>query len=514
MLGKQEMNRRTKRIVSALTVLMVAILTAHGTSYYFPKFGTPIVAEEHLVFSGPGWEPHRIICISRETAKKTWQIEDEEALLQPWFVMAGDVVITKGADIYSCNVKSGKIEPLYSTGYERCGLSAHDLPLVLIGGEKENVDLLSLVDLRRAKKRWEVQNLRHIVAQGNGVLLCQYSERKVNASGSYSLINQKLIAISELDGRALWTYSQPRECRGVQGVAIGDYFVIGLAGTLHCLNQKTGAAVKTHKIHDGPYASVSLAVRDDSLLAWTQEGHDLFSGHVVFSVSVPDLVQSELTKTDWYSAVSYTYGDIVIGRTVGRIDTYNVKTGEKLWQGGQWNWEGVHDGWIYFSTMETNRTHASVNRIEVTTGRREKLYEEHLPYEWRRQQGFMDLVRESPLIVAATLEVTWPDREERGQFIVDRTTSYLRVLKVYKDALPDRTVEVGDQIATRDQPFQEWLSTNDTPSGSNGVWFLSPSKAAYFHIHYDSPSFDSASSNGMSELIREIQIQKESAASR
>lgn len=377
------MNTRTNRLIIALCTLMLAVSTAYGTSYYFPKFGAPIVTDKYLVFSGPDWEPHRIICISRETGKKTWEIQDEKVVLQPWFLMAGDLVITKGAGAFSCSLKNGNLNPLYSTGYEHCGLSPRRLPLVIIGGERGNVEFLSLVDLRRGKSLWEVQNLLHIVAETNGVLLCQYAERQSQGAGSYSHINQRLTAISEVDGKVLWNYPQPKECESVEGVAIGDYFVVDLAGTLHCLNQKTGAAVKTLQIQESPYASVSLASRDGAVLVWTQEGRDVFSGHVVYSVSVPQLIKSELAKTDWYSAVSHTYGDIVIGMTVGRMDTYNIKTGEKLWQGGQWNWDGVHDGWIYYSTMETNGTHTSVNMIEVTSGKSRKLYEEALPEEWQ-----------------------------------------------------------------------------------------------------------------------------------
>ena len=402
-------------MLSPLAVLTIAALTAYGTSYYFPKFGTPIVTDTHLVFSGPGWETHRIICITRETGKKAWEIQDDEAVLRPWFMMSGGLIITKGADVFSCNLKNGKTKPLYSTGYERCGLSVHDLPLVIIGGEEENVDFLSLVDLRRAKKKWEVRNLRHIVAKGNGVLLCQHSERKVHASGGYSHNNQKLVAISEDNGEVLWDYPQPKECWDAEGVAIGDHFVVDLAGTLHCLNQKTGAAVKTLQIQDSPYASVSLAERDGALLVWTQEGRDVFSGHVVFSVSVPDLTKSELTKTDWYSAVSHTYGDIVIGMTIGRMDTYNIKTGEKLWQGGQWNWDGIHDGWIYFSTMETNGTHTSVNMIEVTTGNRKKLYEELLPEKWQ----WKPRKRTSTLSSDNDIEITTEMDEEASNKAID-----------------------------------------------------------------------------------------------
>jgi outer membrane protein assembly factor BamB len=378
------MNTRTNRLIVGFCSAMLTVFTAYGTSYYFPKFGTPIVTDKFLVFSGPGWKSNRIICISRETGKKAWEIKEEKAVLQPGFMMAGDLIITKGADVFSCRLKNGNTTELYSTGYERCELSPHRRPLVIIEGERGNAEFLSLVDLRKGKKLWEVQNLRHIVAETNGVLLCQYAERKSQGAGGYSYINQRLTAISEVDGNVLWNYPQPKECYSAEGVAIGDYFVVDLAGTIHCLNQKTGTAVKTLQIQENPYVSISLASRDGAVLVWTQEGGDVFSGHVVYSVSVPQLIKSKLTKTDWYSAVSQTYGDVVIGRTIGRMDTYNIKTGEKLWQGGQWNWNGVHDGWIYYSTMEANGTHTSVNMIEVTSGKSRKLYEEVLPeeYQW------------------------------------------------------------------------------------------------------------------------------------
>jgi hypothetical protein len=93
------------------------------------------------------------------------------------------------------------------------------------------------------------------------------------------------------------------------------------------------------------------------------------------------LTKTELIKTEWTSARSFIYGDVVIGCSMGRVDTYNIRTGEQLWRGGQWNWEGIHNGWIYYSTRELNGTHTSVNMIEVTTGKLKKLYEEPLPEE-------------------------------------------------------------------------------------------------------------------------------------
>jgi hypothetical protein len=45
-----------------------------ATSIYFPKFGTPIIAGDRIVFSGPGMQPRRLICIEAQGGKKLWDI--------------------------------------------------------------------------------------------------------------------------------------------------------------------------------------------------------------------------------------------------------------------------------------------------------------------------------------------------------------------------------------------------------------------------------------------------------
>jgi hypothetical protein len=370
-----------RTMILVVGLAFFATMTASATSYYFPKFGTPIVSGKHLIFAGPGWEPHRIICISKDGGQQVWEMKDEKRSLHPWFLMDASLVFTKAGDVFSCDLNSGTAKLVYSTGYDRCRVSPAGLPVVLISGEKNDIDFLSLVDLRIPKKHWEVPRLEAVMASGKGVLLCEQAERQVYTNGSYSLRDQRLTAVSEADGKLLWTYPLPKENPFAKGLAIQDYFIVDLAGTVYCFEQKSGRTVNKLQIQESPYASVSLAERDGAVLVWTQEGHDVFSGHVVYSLSVPELKKSEILKTDWYSAASTTYGDVVIGMTIGRMDAYNMKTGKKLWEGGQWNWEGIHDGYIYFSTMDDDGKHTSVNSIRVDSGERTLIYREPLPQD-------------------------------------------------------------------------------------------------------------------------------------
>jgi len=99
----------------------------------------------------------------------------------------------------------------------------------------------------------------------------------------------------------------------------------------------------------------------------------------VYSLSIPDFHKSTALHPDWYSAVSSIYGDVLIGKTIGRVDTYNIRTGKKLWEGSQWDWNGIYDGWIYFSAMDADGEHTSVNKIRVDSGERALVYREPLP---------------------------------------------------------------------------------------------------------------------------------------
>lgn len=370
-------------LVQVVLAVVWMVPAVRATSLAFPKFGTPIVTEKQLVFAGPHSQTNRIICITRDKGEKLWELATTNAALWPCFVFDGELVMTHGPAILACNLERGTNRLLYKTDYDRCELATQELPIVSIQGAKNNVDYLSFVNLRRGQKLWECAKIKRTVVDGTGVILCEEGERKPVAGGGYTYVNQRLTALSASDGNVLWHYPWSKECFFVGGVAFGDYFVVAMAGSIHCINQKTGKLVKQAVVQKSPYASISLATRDEQVLLWTQAGEDVFSGHIVNALSIPELTLTKKAATDWYSASTETYGDMVIGMTIGRIDAYNIKTGQKVWQGGQWNWEGIHNGWIYYGTMEPNETHCSINMIEATTGRKKKLYEESLPQELR-----------------------------------------------------------------------------------------------------------------------------------
>ncbi len=139
-----------------------------------------------------------------------------------------------------------------------------------------------------------------------------------------------------------------------------------------------------------------------------------------------------------------------------------------------------------------NYLNQKLEREELVWQRRKALEEleslkrkafEELPYEWRRERDFMELVNRSSLIVGAFIESTWPRREGHGSWVVDRTTSKLRIAKIYKNDATDRRVDIGDAIVINDRDHYKRVRGGSKTNIFPTIWFLSPSKTTAFDVH-------------------------------
>ena len=339
-------------IIPKTIVLLVAMLSldeAHATRFVAPQFGRPVLVGDNLVFAAPGREPHRLICIAKEGGKKLWEITDVKQRLQPWLVLSNQLVVTTGGDINDCDPASGKLTLRHRTGYER-GVSLKDQQdgHVLAQGEKDQVDYLSCVDVGSWRAAWQVPRITLVVAPGQEVLLCEQGTRRTAEDGSYSLADQRWVALSRLDGRVLWSCPV-----FAQGAAIDRYFLVYLKDTICCLKQRDGTIAKQFRIYQTPYAQASFACKDQQLLVSTFEfSSDYQPKRTFFSLSVPGLEWHKLTESDWNSAFEVQY-DV-------RDENY-----------------------IYSSSIEPDGSNTTINRTEIKTGKREELYREPVPAELR-----------------------------------------------------------------------------------------------------------------------------------
>lgn len=227
-----------------LSLLSFLVVSHTGAvSFYFPSFGEPVLSEKHLFVTEAGPRPARLMCFSRESGEKLWEIQERNTTIIPWFVVGDRLVLTKSNRIYTASLQNGRTRRVYRTGLKReFQLIPHGPEGVLVMGENRKKEyVLTLVDLERERKVWQARNISWVVARGNGVLLCMHeeirSDRRIRTHE-----NQKLQALSEENGRVLWETDMASS-----GVAVGHLFVVYQDGMFVGLEQQTGEIVATLK---------------------------------------------------------------------------------------------------------------------------------------------------------------------------------------------------------------------------------------------------------------------------
>jgi len=394
--GSRKRKSAIFRLMIALATFAAAFSPASGASYIAPKFGKPIVSESSILFTEPArasprmiskdWKSgvHRIISVDRKTGAKKWEITDPDnnlgVCLSPEKVGGNRYVIMKGNDLFFCDPDDGKTTLAYQTGLEQCSITAHRGASVLVKGRKDDVYRLQRVDLQSGKKLWEVRDVETLLSQGGGLILCQRSEHRVDPkTKDYRVFNRRLTAIREEDGRIQWEHPQAQSVDMETGLYVENHFITLSSPTIFCYDHESGNLLKSRNLVGKGWGSVSVCQQGKEFLAWVSENSD--SGGAVYAISVPDLEERRLLTADWYAALIHVAGDVLIGETIGRTDVYHLGTRKKIWVGGQRLWEGVHDGYIYYSAMDHDGIHTVLIRIHAETGERKLLYRELLPAE-------------------------------------------------------------------------------------------------------------------------------------
>ena len=151
--------------------------SAEATTYSFPQFGKPIIAGDRLVFSGPatfpGISPLRLICIDPRGGKKLWDIANGTNSIRPYFLLNDKLLVTVGSDIHACDAKTGTLQLVYKPGYENSRLFQQSPGIILVCGDRREVDYLSYVDSSKWTKIWETPRLSYVLAEGHGCAALQ-----------------------------------------------------------------------------------------------------------------------------------------------------------------------------------------------------------------------------------------------------------------------------------------------------------------------------------------------------
>jgi len=337
-------------------LLLVAVLVSSGTGagatrIWVPRFGEPVLVSDNLVFAEPGREPHRLICIKKESGRKLWEITDSKNAIRPCFVLGNQLIVTTGETIQCCESEAGNLSLVYRSPFERIDTleNLRDGSL-LVQGHRKNLDYLARLETGSWHVAWERPRITGVIAIGQDVLLCDEASRKPSEGGSYTLSDERWVALSKRDGKLMWS-SQPF----ANAAAVRNYFLLYLKDTISCYNQGDGALVKQIAIQQEPYAQASLAANDQRLFVRTrqaQSNNPSGPNAFFFSLSVPELRWHDLSEGEWNNVLEAQSGV--------RDDNYAYSA-------------AIAPGW----------QKTSIDRTEIRTGKREELYQEPVPVAFR-----------------------------------------------------------------------------------------------------------------------------------
>jgi hypothetical protein len=271
---------------------------ALGNRYLALQFGPPVVAGDKLLFAEPGGEPHRLICISKADGKKPWEISEQRGEIKPWCFRRNQVIVTSGGEVQSCDPATGQLAPRYRTTYEHgVSLMTGTDDLVFVHGETNNVDFLTCLDSKAWQARWEISRVTMTWAVGQEALLCEEATRNAGKDGSYTLTNERWVALSKRDGKVLWS------CRPfATATTVSNYFLVNVEDMISCLNERNGIILKQFRFHREPYLNTTLLANDSRLLIQLS---GLEGGRIVqmfFALTVPELQWHGLTQEEWSQA--------------------------------------------------------------------------------------------------------------------------------------------------------------------------------------------------------------------
>src|SRR6266545_920511 len=230
---------RTIRSFRVIACIVGVGSNALGTSYYFPKFGTPIFVGDKIVFAGPGWKSHRVICIAVKDGKKVWEISDPAHVLQPALAFDGRVIITAGSDIEALRPQDGSRQILLHTGYQQLSLQHFAGDALFCAGESNDSLKLAQINTNTWQRTWEATGVERVIAEGKETLICEWQSRRRVEAGVFRLTGEAYVGLSKSSGREQWRLGTPLAV-WLTAAAVDDCFVVSLEDSVLCLQQRDG----------------------------------------------------------------------------------------------------------------------------------------------------------------------------------------------------------------------------------------------------------------------------------
>jgi len=351
-----------------------------------PKFGTPIVFSNALVFSAPVEGATLIIGIDRQSGSKLWQMSVTNAGAS---VLTGlsEPILFSGGRLSTVSLNTGAITFRVDTEVtnaivKSAVISSNRLLLHLEWG----TDQLLMFD-GAWSKRWHLQKVYRLLNHTATYALVEFADREEVSGYSFgfttntlSLPKNRRIGLVDIESGVVKWSLPVNESRN--GVILGEYVVLAGSGRIASL-----------RVSDGSVDSrIEVATDNSQAPIWTMQGsvYRGVSSNLLVQVSVPRLEQkviAKLKEPPWllFYGGQTQVDSVFISHAFQRPVAYDLTTAQRLWPATLptlrlgysdhfADWAGVHDGFIYTSEARTVSARMFIKEIEVKTGKERELF--------------------------------------------------------------------------------------------------------------------------------------------
>lgn len=387
----------SQRLLKLIPILLLGLLPslALSDSYIYARFGNPVVIGQNVCFSTASLSPRlgisdeacaqcrRLICIDRISGEQTAIVRDPNFRMHIGGEFAGSLAVVAGPEIRMWNPKTLEVKKIYTSNKKsQLSLSKISNQRVRVWSQTEEDEAkkkneLFVLDLETAKVIWRQALRGHEVAEKGNVLVVQ--EEELAADGN-TIHCKDFIAFELSTGKEMWRRSNPDtkhiECFFKQDSAFEKGLLLIYQKKLSLIDLQTGELKQQVPLELGEYGHSMVFSWRDSPLLWSEHGNGFTKKFFISSVSLPDLSVKKMFDVDWYAASAVVFNEVVIGSTIGRALAYNLSTGKKLWQGGQWRFGNVSSDQLYYSSAAMHSPWASIMAVDLGSGKRKRLFSE------------------------------------------------------------------------------------------------------------------------------------------
>lgn len=355
--------------------------------YHTPKFGTPLVLSNQIIFTWPDAQRPKLISIHRETAAKRWEVPVSDNDIQLW-PASQNPIVTIRSTAFTLNTDTGTLQRQTDFGFEIKELRQIHPDLLLIERRSADIRTNGLLALRTTTnwtRAWLRTNVAQLIDADAKRVLVRFGEPDYSGrwqSHGWPMQNVSLGLLNAEDGAIVWRLPPGNERDQENAILAGEYVVVGSIKRFACLSARDGSVVTTLP----PFS------RDTNPTFWRDE--DLFTDmatDVVAKLDIPSLScktlfrhEARVAGADYRCFVD----DVFLIRGDYGTQAFDRRTGRKLWPAqtprvllpdAGWAWNGIYQNTIYLSKANAAEKKTSIHAVDLKTGRSRELFSAPLP---------------------------------------------------------------------------------------------------------------------------------------